>query len=99
LRMLEKAETLNFGLPERMVCSLRGIIMHTLAKSDILKLSVPERIQLVEDIWDSIAHAPEGVDLSEAQRIELDKRLDAYYQDPGQGLPWEVIRERVRSMK
>ena len=50
--------------------------MSTLAKIDILKLSVSERIQLVEDIWDSIAQVPDSVQLSEAQRGELDRRFD-----------------------
>ncbi len=73
--------------------------MNTLVKTDILNLSVSERIQLVEDIWDSIAQAPESIELSEAQRMELDKRLDAYRRDPGQGSPWEVVRGRIESRK
>ena len=48
--------------------------------ADILELSVAERIQLVEDIWDSIAAAPETVPLNEDQKKELDRRLEAYYQ-------------------
>ncbi len=36
--------------------------------SDILQLSVAERIQLVEDIWDSIAIIPEAVLLTEEQK-------------------------------
>jgi putative addiction module component (TIGR02574 family) len=34
--------------------------------SEYVKLSVPERIQLVEDIWDSIAEMPEELPLTEA---------------------------------
>jgi putative addiction module component (TIGR02574 family) len=48
---------------------------------------VSERIQLVEDIWDSIAQVPDAIELSEAQRLELDKRLDAYRRDLSQGRP------------
>lgn len=36
--------------------------------ADILALSVAERIQMVEDIWDSIAAVPEAVALSEDQK-------------------------------
>ncbi len=39
--------------------------MSTLVKADVLSLSVPERIQLVEDIWDTIAEFPEEVRLSD----------------------------------
>lgn len=69
------------------------------AKDDILELSIAERIQLVEDIWDSIAKSPESLPLSEEQKTELDKRLAAYHNDPGKGSPWNIVRERIRSRK
>jgi len=70
-----------------------------LAKADILDLSIPERIQLVEDIWDSIAEVPESIELSEAQKVELDRRLEAYRREPNQGSPWAIVRERIRARK
>ncbi len=70
--------------------------MNTLVKSDILNLSVPERILLVEDIWDSVAEVPDIVPLTEEQKKELDRRLDAYHTNPTEGSPWEVVRERIR---
>ena len=71
--------------------------MSTLARAEVLGLSVPERIQLVEDIWDSIAEIPETVSLSDEQKAELDRRLDAYHRNPNEGSPWGVVRERIRS--
>jgi putative addiction module component (TIGR02574 family) len=71
--------------------------MSTLARADVLSLSVPERIQLVEDIWDSIAEVPEEVVLSDEQKAELDRRLEAYHQNPDEGSPWGMVRERIRS--
>ena len=65
--------------------------------ASILKLSVSERIQLVEDVWDSIAEIPEAIPLSEAQKKELDTRLDAYHKDPNLGSPWGMVRERIRN--
>lgn len=44
------------------------LCMSRTAKEEILNLSVSERIQLVEDIWDSIAEAPEAVVLTDAQK-------------------------------
>ena len=73
--------------------------MSTLAKVDILDLSISERIQLVEDIWDSVAEVPSNVQLSEEQKVELDRRLDAYHQAPDQGSPWDIVRERIRSRR
>jgi len=70
--------------------------MSSIAKADILRLSIPERILLVEDIWDSIAEIPEVVSLTAAQKQELDSRLDAYHRDPQVGSPWSEVRERIR---
>lgn len=73
--------------------------MATFGKADILSLSVAERIQLAEDIWDSVAEAPESVPLSDDEKAELDRRLDAYHRNPAGGSPWEMVRERIRCRK
>ena len=49
--------------------------------ADLRTLSVGERIRLVEDIWDSIAADQALLPLTDEQRIELDRRLDAYESD------------------
>ena len=67
-----------------------------IATEDILSLSVSERIQLVQDIWDSIVEVPESVPLTDEQKAELDRRLDAYHKDPNAGSPWSIIQERIR---
>ncbi len=67
--------------------------------SDVLKLPVGERIRLVEDIWDSIASVPEAVPLTDAQRRELDRRIEAYHRDPRAGSPWPQVRKRIRAAR
>ncbi len=64
--------------------------------SDILQLSVAERIQLVEDIWDSIAIIPEAVLLTEEQKAELDRRLQAYQANSNEGISWNELKEQLR---
>ena len=59
--------------------------MTALVKANVLSLSVPERIQLVEDIWDTIAEVPDEVGLSTEQMAELDRRLEAYHLNPNEG--------------
>jgi putative addiction module component (TIGR02574 family) len=63
--------------------------------TDLLQLSLDERIQLVEDLWDSIAADPEALSLTEAQKLELDRRLDDYHRHPEVSSPWSVVRERM----
>jgi putative addiction module component (TIGR02574 family) len=64
--------------------------------SEILQLSVAERIQLVEDIWDSIAAVPEAVSLTEEQEGELERRLEAYQASPSGGISWNDLKNKLR---
>jgi putative addiction module component (TIGR02574 family) len=60
----------------------------TFSMDEIRRLSVSERIQLVEDIWDTIATSHEEVPLTDAQRVELDRRLEEHSRDPSAGRTW-----------
>lgn len=65
---------------------------------EILQLSVSERIQLIEDIWDSIAATPEQLPLTQAQKDELDRRIEAYHQNPDVGFSWQEVQEKIRAL-
>ncbi len=69
--------------------------MSSVPIEELLKLSVAERIQLVEDLWDSIATDADAYPLTEAQKAELDRRLAEHEADPDSALPWEEVRERL----
>lgn len=63
---------------------------------DFRALSIAERIQLVEDIWDSIAaDAPESVGLTSSQREELRRRVAAHDADPSSAVPWNTVRAEL----
>jgi putative addiction module component (TIGR02574 family) len=62
---------------------------------DFTNLSIAERIQLAEDLWESIPEEGVDVPLTEAQKAELDRRLEDLERDPGAGEPWEVVRARL----
>ena len=73
--------------------------MITASLPEITQLSAAERIQLVEDIWDTIAAEPEAVALTEAQKQELDQRLDDYHANPQAGSSWQEVRQRIQGQK
>ncbi len=50
-------------------------------EANLRTLPIDERIRLVEDIWDSIAADQAALLLTDDQRDELDRRLDAYESD------------------
>lgn len=59
-------------------------------------LPVEQRMQLVEELWDSIAADQEALPLTEEQRAELYQRLDAYEADGDPGLPAEIVLTDIR---
>jgi putative addiction module component (TIGR02574 family) len=62
---------------------------------DIAKLTPAERLQLVEDLWDSFCDTPESVPLTDAQRTELDRRLDDLEREGPVGIPWDEVVRRI----
>jgi putative addiction module component (TIGR02574 family) len=72
---------------------------HPLLKFEISQLSVAERIQLAEDLWDSILDKTDEIQLSKAQQQELDRRLEQHRQDPTAGSTWETVKQRLGSSR
>ena len=66
---------------------------------EILDLSPAERIQLVQDIWDSISEFPGTSELSDEQKIELDSRLAELESNPQIGLSWEEVMGAIRTSR
>lgn len=69
--------------------------MKSLNVSDIAAMPVDQRLQLIEDLWDSIVEMPDAVEVPEWHRQELDRRLAAYRADPDSGSPWSDVRKRI----
>ena len=65
---------------------------------DILKLSVDERIHLVETIWDSIAADTETSGISEEHKKVLDERLEKHKDNPNDIVSWDELKESVRKV-
>lgn len=73
--------------------------MMSVALTEITQLSTAERIQLAQDIWDTVADRPDAVSLSKAQAQELDRRLEAHRENPQRGSSWQEVQQRVRGQK
>ena len=61
----------------------------------VLELPVPERVKLVQDIWDSVVEVPDALPLTDRERQELDRRLDDYERNPKLGVPWAELKARL----
>jgi len=63
----------------------------------IRSFSVAERVQLVEEIWDSIADEPESWTLSPSQQAELKRRSTAHDAAPQEGSSWDEVKAGLRT--
>ena len=63
----------------------------------IKKLSIPERILIVEDIWDSIALSNDELSLSKDKKDELNQRLSDYRNKKLNGSDWKSVKKRLES--
>ncbi len=59
-------------------------------------LTIEQRLQIVEDLWDSIAEDQQALVLTGEQRKELDRRLESLKLDGAQGRPAEVVIDEIR---
>jgi putative addiction module component (TIGR02574 family) len=67
----------------------------TLTPEEIRRLPVAERLELIEELWSSLVEAPEGLGVSEAQRAELERRLQEFARDPRAGKSWEDLKRSL----
>jgi len=66
---------------------------------DIAALTPEERLDLLEQLWDSLTPTPDAVPLTEVQRAELDRRLDDLDREGPIGVSWDEMLDRVRSRR
>jgi putative addiction module component (TIGR02574 family) len=59
------------------------------------RLSVEERMALVEDIWDSIALEGAALPLTEVQRTKLDRRVAEHEANPDDVVPWADVKTAI----
>ncbi|MFA6063395.1 MAG: addiction module protein [Gallionella sp.] len=55
-------------------------------------LDLDEQIELVEAIWDGIVNRNAAPSLTEAQKIELDRRLANHLANPDDVIPWSEVK-------
>ena len=67
-----------------------------MATIDIASLSQEERLRLLDELWESLSRTPEAIPLTQAQREELDRRLDELEREGPVGIPWDEVCGRIR---
>lgn len=62
---------------------------------EIRFMPIPDRVHLVEQIWDSIVEDEKQFQLTDAQKAELDRRLETHQASPDRGVSWEEVKKRL----
>jgi len=60
-------------------------------------LNPEERLRMIEALWDSLSKQPGNVPLTDAQREELDRRLDDLEHSGPEGIPWDEVLQQIRT--
>jgi putative addiction module component (TIGR02574 family) len=66
---------------------------------DIQALSPVQRLELIELLWDSLSSTPEAIPFTDAQRAELDRRLDDLDREGPVGIPAEEVLNRLDRLR
>jgi len=73
-----------------------------MAAIDISTLTVEQRLELLDEIWESLYETPQAIPLTEAQREELDRRIEEFDNEgplgaPRAGAPLDEVLEHIRT--
>ncbi|MGB3788057.1 MAG: addiction module protein [Phormidesmis sp.] len=69
--------------------------MQPLLTVDIEQISISERIQLAEDLWDSIFENPESLAVTGSQKQAIDERLERHQTAPEDSSSWKEVKARL----
>ncbi|WP_437898283.1 addiction module protein [Sorangium sp. So ce124] len=67
------------------------------AALDITRLSRDEQLDLLDELWASLGRDPDALPLSDAQHVELDRRLDELEAEGPVGLTWDEVVAQARA--
>jgi putative addiction module component (TIGR02574 family) len=67
--------------------------MAFLTEAELVRLTPPERLELISRLWDSLE--AEQLALTSAQRAELDRRLASLDHDRREGVPWGALKAEL----
>ena len=64
--------------------------------SELTSLPVPDRLRVVESLWNSI-DSDTPVSVSPEQRDEINRRVDAHEANASELITWEQVLDRLRT--
>jgi putative addiction module component (TIGR02574 family) len=62
---------------------------------DFSHLTADERVELAEELWDSLSEIRDALPLTDLQAEELDRRVAEYREDRNPGEPWRAVLKEI----
>ena len=69
--------------------------MSRVSLEHILELPAEERLEIAQEIWESVFDHPQAIPLTNAQKEELERRWQAFERNPDEGEPWEDVKKSL----
>ncbi|MBK8476383.1 MAG: addiction module protein [Opitutaceae bacterium] len=69
--------------------------MNAAIAKEVAVLSPDQRIELIGEIWNTLAATPETVPVPESHRVELARRVEAHRAAPDELIPWEQVEAQI----
>jgi putative addiction module component (TIGR02574 family) len=67
--------------------------MELLTNEEVVRLTPPERLALISQLWDSLED--DQLPLTVAQKTELDSRLASLEEDRREGVTWSGLKKEL----
>jgi putative addiction module component (TIGR02574 family) len=62
---------------------------------EIQELSVADRLQLLEEVWETLANHEAALPMTEGHKQEIDRRLEEWHKTGENGATWQQVRKRI----
>ena len=59
--------------------------------AEVESWSIEDRIRLVQEVWDRLTDQGHEPELSDAMKVEIDRRLAAHVANPDAAIPWDHV--------
>lgn len=82
-------------LNQNKIIKLQSWVYEQSISEQILPLTIPEKLQLIEDIWDSVVVDGDKIPLTQAQKEELDRRFASYDNLENKDESWEIVKQKM----
>ena len=69
--------------------------MTTTIEKEFGALTVAERVDLVESLWEQIASRPSDLPTAALQIKEVERRSELYKEHPDRAVPWPEVKARI----